>query len=150
MSSDHQRLSEPSLPEYELIRAADSMPELTPELRSATLMVCQTRILRARKLHRFRIASLAVVAASAVFVVWSMFTISPSADQQPLAQDPADHSETGPGLWRATTGFVRQTGAVLSLGDPGRNSTQKIIDGAIENINRRAQDLLDAGIIPGL
>ena len=91
--------------------------------------------------------SIAAVVASAAFAVWSVFTMSPDGDQEPVAQQSTQESATGSGPAKQNSG--PPTGSALSLGNPGTISEQEMIDGTIEDVNRRTQRLMDAGIIPG-
>ncbi len=88
------------------------------------------------------------VAASAVFSVWAMFENTPTDGPQPVVQEspatpiPSSPSAVSPG----TT-----TGAVISLGEPGNRDTpgeQELIDKSIEEMHRRTQKLMEAGMVP--
>ena len=104
-------------------------------------------MLRARSLRRLKMTSIAAVAASAAFAVWSVFATSTDGDAVPLAQESVEEPATGSGPAGLNSG--PQTGSALSLANPRSISEQEMIDGTIEDVNRRTQKLMDAGIIPG-
>ena len=87
--------------------------------------------------------SIVAIVASAAFAVWSVFEMSPDIDREPVAEQSTPDS--GP----STLNSAPQTGSGLSLGNSRTISEQEMIDGTIEDVNRRTQNLMDAGIIPG-
>jgi len=148
MSSQHHRLPEPSLPENDLIRAADTLPELSSGLRSATLVVCHTHLRRAQRIRQWKMVVITTVAASAAIAVWTLFAISPPETPQPMAQESVAPSPTSG--WSSPS--KPKTGSAISLGTPGSTNAVgeiEMIDNTIEEIHRRTQKLMDAGMIPG-
>ena len=150
MSRFRPHFPEPTFPENELIRAADALPELSSGLRSATLVGCQTQILRAKRFRQLKMTSIAVVAASAVFAVWSVIATSTDGSHQPLVQDSNELAPTGSRTF--TPSSNASTGSVFAAGSPSVQSEQQMIDESIEDITRRAQKVkrvIDAAIVRG-
>lgn len=157
MSRHRQRIPEPILPEHELIRAAGTLPELSSGLRAATLTGCQAYVLRAQRLRRLKIASSAAVAASVIIAATVMYATSTDGDPQPIVHDTVPPAAAEAETLTQTTSTPStstpstsvQPGAIVTMGNPGGRSEQEMIEETIEDVNRRAQKLMDAGIIPG-
>lgn len=151
MSSHHPRIPEPDLPESELIRAADSLPKLSSGLRSSTLALCGAQVRRTQRVRRAKIASVAVIAASAVFAVWALFAPGAGESAAPMADDDRT-PQIGP-AWSspADPGSGPDAAGVISFGAP-RQSPQPAepdnTDRSIERLHQRAQDVMDAGLVP--
>lgn len=151
MSSQNPRIPEPDLPESELIRAADSLPKLSSGLRSSTLVLCAAQVRRTQQIRRVKIASVAVVAASAVFAVWALFAPATSGPDSPMVEDDRT-PQTNP-AWTspADPGAGTEAAGVISFGAPRQSSPSSDVDNAdrsIERLHKRAQDVMDAGLVP--
>jgi hypothetical protein len=93
-------------------------------------------------------AAVTTVAASAAIAVWTLFAMSPSVVPQPMAQESVAPSPTSG--WSSQS--APETGSAISLGTPGSAKAVgelEMIDNTIEEVHRRTQKLMDAGMVPG-
>jgi len=79
MSSIKHRLPEPSLPENELIRAADSLPELSSGLRSSTITLCEVQYVRGRRIRVVKSAGAVLLATCVVAGIYVTVTAADRA-----------------------------------------------------------------------
>ncbi len=145
-------LPDPLLPEHELIRAADELPELSPSLRSATLLVCDGHIRRARRVRRLRRTAivLAVVGCTVAVLI---------SRQQPPPDDPA-HSPVAEERPAPVRVLRPSPGRVGSPGSPGKvfsvdgtssqDAEQLQISRDIEALRNRSRSLINGSFLPFL
>jgi len=140
------------MPENELIRAADSLPELSSGLRSSTMVLCQNQFARAQRIYRVRLATAGVLVASFLVAV-VVFATSPSGvGTQPIADDsrdvPAEDNQlVSPGEHFVSPGASVGTSGGLAIGLPGDKVEMRNIDGKIDELQQR---MLKAKMLPSL
>lgn len=130
MSIPYQRLPEPTLSETELIRAADTLPELSTALRSRTFLRCQEQVVCPRNRHRFRLVSAAGLVVSAVFAI--LYVCLAMVAEGPLpsvhVSDGAPSTKVRPWL----SGSDQDAGPVISLGNHGMIPEERKANGVID------------------
>lgn len=95
MSESYKRLSEPTLPEHQLLRNAVPMPQLSDGLRERVVVDVRRQLRNGRWADRLRILGAVLVASLMVCLVWSFRWTGQDqvVDQQP---EPAKQFFTPP------------------------------------------------------
>ena len=148
MPNHSHRLPEPTMPENELIRAADALPELTSGLRSSTMVLCQAHFAQAQRVRRIKAATATVLVASFAIAVFALVTSPSAVDSQPMADDSggATAVEDQP-AFPVSPGESTGTSDTFAVGISGDKNELRRIDGKIEELQQR---MLKAKMLPSL
>jgi len=145
MSSIKHRLPEPSLPENELIRAADSLPELSSGLRSSTIKLCQVEYVRGRRIRIAKTSGAVLLATCVVAGIYVTVTQPSQIARQQIVQEPVA-SPVAPTIPHSP-GQSSGRASTIAIGDSGTSTELNSIDGTIEELGNR---MLKANLIPGM
>lgn len=152
MSNHPHRLPEPTMPENELIRAADTLPELSSGLRSSTMVLCRTHMAKSQRVRRIKAATASILVASLAVVVFTLATSPSEVDNQPVVEDsgsvPSGSSQREASApISVSPGESPGTSDSLAVGLPGNKMELRRIDGKIDELQQR---MLKAKMLPGL
>jgi|GEM_PF-2222570 len=140
------------MPENELIRAAEVLPELSSGLRSSTMVLCQTQFARAQRIRRIKITTTTVLAASLAFAVFAVVMSPGDVDSQPIVNESDGAPEqtvqpVSPAPYHVSPGESPRTSEGLAVGLPGNKDELKRIDGKIDELQQR---MMKAKMLPNL
>ena len=144
MTSSSRRITEPSLPEHDLIRAAGEMPQLSSGFRESPLSVCRTQVTRARRIQRTKVATGVVVACGLLVALTVSLVMSLPDQSSSVVQDVDPNAPAADGSPGSPGYAVGSPGPSI----PGSSESQEL-DQIIEEAGRKTQKLIDAGMIPG-
>ena len=101
MSNPSFRISEPNLPEHQLLRDAGSLPQLSTGLRDRVLIDCHRQVRNGRWADRLRIAGAVLAASLMAALVWNFRWTGPSdrAETAPDVVTTPSEQSTYPPPW---------------------------------------------------